>query len=136
PSLNHHQALRSNHCYKLSRGMNVIVLRIQGKCAVTRDQIAVRRFLLRNLMLMERRPRPEIVPAEISRQTEQIRSPFALGRTWLQDSVVNADILALGIQTAKRAAKTARAVSGGNLFENGRRLWQVLAQGIGQGAGA
>src|ERR1700722_1822852 len=56
-------------------------------------------------MLMQRRPADKIVPLEVPRQAIDLRACFAFSRTWLEYRVVNANVLALGINLSKDAIK-------------------------------
>src|SRR6266849_9842173 len=61
---------------------------------------------------------------------------LSLGGTRLQYSVVNADVLALGVKLCVRAFKIFRAPGGGDPLQVGCGLRKMLAQSVGQGARA
>src|SRR5258708_37115405 len=80
---------------ELSRRMHIVALRIQNKSPRAVNDIAFGWIALRRVMLVQRRPRTQVIPAEISRQTIDFSRLFALGRTWLKYGVVDADVLTL-----------------------------------------
>src|SRR5258706_4003165 len=84
------------------------------------------------MVLVQRSPGAEVVPAEVRRQAEDPRLSFALARARFQHGVVNADVLALRIEAAERLGKFARAVRSGDLFEDRRCVRQMLAQRVDQ----
>src|SRR5271157_786058 len=84
-------------------------------------------------MFVKRSPRTQIVPSKAGRDAVDTRLTFALGRARLQHSVIDADVLAPGIEPGKRLLEAARAVAGSNLIQQRRGLRQMLAERIGQG---
>jgi len=113
--------------------MNEVALCIQSKDAVSRNQVAVRRLLLRGAMLVERGPRAQVVPSEIRGDAEQTRCFLALLGAWLKHGVVDADVLAPGIQFAQGRGKVPRSERCRNLLKNSRGRGQMFVQGVCQG---
>ena len=125
------------HCRdKLARCVHIVAMGIQDEEARTINQVALRWIALRVMMLVQRGPGPQVVPSEIRRQAKDVSRLLAFRRTRLQHGVIDADVLALGIQPAKGGGKLPRAESGGNLFQQRSSLRKMLAQGVGQSAGA
>src|ERR1700730_6695746 len=58
---------------------------------------------------------------------------FALSRSWLEHSVINADVLARRVELAKHLLEARSSIRVGNLLQIGRGLRQMLADGVGQG---
>src|SRR5580658_3982548 len=100
--------------HEFTRRMHVIALRIQDERACTADNVARKWTALCRVMLVQSGPGTQIVPAEIGRQAKDISGPLALRRTRLEHGVIDADVLAAGIQSAKRRREFASAESGGN----------------------
>src|ERR1019366_1032784 len=115
--LDNHQIAHADQSDKLSGSANVIILRIQGKASRCRDQASVARLRLRRLVLVQRGPGAEVVPSEVGGQTEDARLGFSLGRAGLEDRIVDADVFALRVELSKSFRELARAIGGGNLFE-------------------
>src|SRR5882672_7485205 len=116
--------------------MNVIIPGVQLEATGRADEIAVCWVAKAGMVLVERSPGAEIVPAEVRRQTEDARLPVALRGARLQHGIVDADVVALWVEAAKGFGKFARPVSGCDLFEDWRGIWQMFAQGIRQCVGA
>src|SRR5580700_8052002 len=74
----YHQIAYAYHRDKLAWSMHVIAMRIQRESSSAINKITLGRTALRVVMLMQRSPRTEIVPAEIGRQAENIFRMFAL----------------------------------------------------------
>src|SRR5580698_3697928 len=87
-------------------------------------------------MLVQRRPRAQIVPAEIRRDAVNVGLALALCRARLQNRIVYADVLALWIELSKGLLELAAAVAVSNFLEQRRGFRQVLAQRIGERLGA
>src|SRR5579863_8086611 len=77
-------------------------------------------------MLMQRRPRTEVVPAKIPAQAENIRRLLSFRRSRLENRVVDADVFTLGIQEFESRGELASAVVGGDFLQQGRRLRQMF----------
>ena len=116
------QLSASDSSHEFPGRMNVIILRIQREAAVGRDEIPVRRAAPPDMVFMQRRPGTQIVPAEVRGQTEYPRRTFTLRGTRFKDRIINADILALRIETPERVGKPSRAIGGCDLFEDRRRV--------------
>ena len=69
------------------------------------------------LVLVERGPGAEIVPAEFGGQAVEVGEMLALGGAGLEDRVVDGDVFALGIEVAEDLVELRRAVGGGDGFE-------------------
>src|SRR5580698_3577577 len=87
-------------------------------------------------MLVQRRPRAQIVPAEIRRDAVNVGLALALCRARLQNRIVYADVLALWIELSKGLLELAAAVAVSNFLEQRRGFRQVLAQRVGERLGA
>src|SRR5208282_1031748 len=85
---------------------------------------------------MERGPGAKVVPSEIGGKTEDARLGFSLGRAGFEDGIVDADVLALRIELAKCVRELARAIGGGNCFEQRSGVRKMLAQGVGERVGS
>src|SRR5208337_1440104 len=85
---------------------------------------------------MQRGPGAEVVPSEIGGQTEDARLAFSLGGARLQNCIVDADVFALRVMLSKSVRELARAISGGNLFEERSGVGKMLAQRVGERIGA
>src|SRR6478672_8163536 len=59
---------------------------------------------------------------------------LALGRPGLQNSIVNADVLALGVETGKRFVEVSGAPCGGDLLKIRRGFREVFTQSAGERA--
>src|SRR6476469_8947566 len=105
--------------------MDVITFRIEREDAPARDQVAIYRLALPRVMFVQSRPRSEIIPPEIRRQTDNIGLPFSLGRTRFQHSIIDTDVFAAWVQSTKRLGKLPRAKCRRNLFQNARGLRQM-----------
>src|SRR5256885_1885783 len=77
--------------------------------------------------IMPRRPRSQVVPSKVRRQTEDISSLFSLCRTWFEHSIVHADVFAFGIALAKCAGKFAAAECLRDLFQQSCGHRQMFA---------
>src|SRR5258706_6247097 len=92
-------------------------------------------------MLVQRRPRAQIVPAEIGGDAVESRLALTLRRAGLEHRVIHADVLALRIQAREGPREAAlrcrsRAPRSGDFFQHARGLGQVLAQRVGERLGA
>src|SRR5690242_9672646 len=87
-------------------------------------------------MLVQRRPRPEIVPSEVGWQTNDIRITFAFSRARFENCVIDTDVFASGVKLSERASEFSRAKCGCYLLQNLRGLRQMFAQSIRERAGA
>ena len=79
-------------------------------------------------MLVQRSPGAEIVPAKIRWQTENLPGLFPLGRTRFQHRIIDADIFAFRIKFAECRIELGRAMSRGDLLEQGRGAGKMLTQ--------
>src|SRR6266481_4232577 len=99
--LHHNKVADANQRDHLARRMNIVPSRVDGdaKRIIAVEHIRNRNLLRRTArsMLMQRRPAPKIVPLENTRQTIDLRTRLAFGRTRLEHSIVDADVLALRI---------------------------------------
>src|ERR1019366_6707849 len=86
--------------------------------------------------LMQGGPGAEVVPSEIGGQTEDARLAFSLGGPRLQHRIVDADVFALRVELTKSVGELARAIGGGNLFEERSGVRKVLTQRVRQRVGA
>ena len=87
-------------------------------------------------MFVQRGPGAEVVPSEIGGQAEDMRLYFSLGRAGFENGIVDADVFALRIKLAKRVRELARAIGGGNPFQQHCGLRKMLTQRIRQRVGA
>src|ERR1017187_5225246 len=85
---------------------------------------------------MQRGPGAEVVPSEVGRQAEDARLGFSRGGTRLQHRVVDAYVFALRVELTKRVGELARAIGGGNSFEERSGVGKMLAQRVRQRVGA
>src|SRR5580698_2002025 len=83
-----------------------------------------------NVVFVQRSPRPQIVPAEAGGQANNVGLLLASRRKRFKDGIVNADVLALGIQATKYLTKLLASEPRRNFFQNGRRLRQLPPQSI------
>src|SRR5271165_2677098 len=83
-------------------------------------------------MFVKRSPRTQIVPSKAGRDAVDTRLAFALGRARLQHSVIDADVLAPGIEPGECLPETASAVAGSNFVEQRRSLRQMLVERVSQ----
>src|SRR6202521_1375456 len=130
-SFHHHQIAYSHGRHKFTRSVHIIAPSIQNEVAGAGNEIVFPRATLGGVMLVQCRPRTQIVPTERSRQTKHVPALFAFRRARFEHGIVHADVFALGIQPSESGGKLARAEGGGNLFEQRRGFRQMLAQGVG-----
>src|SRR5271165_6563304 len=83
-------------------------------------------------MFVKRSPRTQIVPSKAGRDAVDTRLTFALGRARLQHSVIDADVLAPGIEPGKCLLEAASAIARGNFIQQRRGLRQMLAERVRQ----
>jgi hypothetical protein len=76
--IDYHQIAHPYDGNKLVRRMYVIALRVQDKYARAINNISFNRFTLPSLMLVERGPGAEVVPAKIRGEAENVPCLFAL----------------------------------------------------------
>src|SRR6266404_6104394 len=134
--LDNDQAAHADEGDKFVEHVNIIVLCVQGKSAGRRHLILTAAFCLRDVVLMQRGPGAKIVPSEVGGQTEDAGLGFSLGGARLQQSIVDANVFALRIKLPKTLRELARAMSGGNFFQEHRGAGKVLAQRVRERVGA
>src|SRR5260370_40276565 len=128
----HHDQIAYSHgSHKFARGVHIIALSAQNEVAGADKEIVFSWATLCSVMLVQRRPRTEIVPTERSRQAKHVPALFAFRRARFEHGIVHANVFALGIQPSESGSKLARAEGSGNLFEQRRGFRQMLAQSVG-----
>src|SRR5580704_14023884 len=137
-SFDDHEIADTHERNELLRTIYIIATRIDSHAVRGLDYIRVRTGVqvLLELVLVERRPGSEVVPAEVGGQAVEMGATFAFRRSRFEDRVVHADVFALRIYLAKDAVEIRGAIGRGYLLEQRSHLRQVLAHGVGQGAGA
>ena len=116
--------------------MNVIALGIEREPSFGSDQVVVLWLLPGRVMLVQRCPRTQIVPSEIGRKANDVGVLLSLAGARFEHGIIDADVLAFGIEPGKRGGKFLRAEGGCNLLQQRCGLRQMLQQRVGQGAGA
>ena len=110
--------------------MKIVAFRIEDEGARGLHMVAAFEieFGGHHAVFKQRRPGAQIVPAEAGANAEDVRLPLALGRAWLQHRIIDADVLALGIEPPEDLGEAASAVGCGNFLQQGRGFRQVLAE--------
>src|SRR5579872_1041026 len=127
-SFDYDQIVHANGGHKFARRMNVVPLSVQGEGRIAGNNIVMHRTRFGRVMLMERSPGTEIVPAEISRQAIQIRFTHAFCGTRLEHCVIHADVLALWIKFLESRGECFSAIGGGDFFQNCSGVGQMLTE--------
>src|SRR6202021_550774 len=116
--------------------MHVIAASIEKEHACAPDDVVLQRTTLCHVMFVQRGPGTEVIPAEIRRQAKDFSFRFSLSRTRFENGIINADAFTLRIQSAQNRSKFASAESRGDLLQQGSGFGEMLAQSVGQRAGA
>src|SRR5580700_10434183 len=124
----------ANDSNELTRRVDVVFLSVHHACARAGDPIAVRGLALRAVMLVQRGPGAEVVPAKIRGQAEDISGLFAFRRPGLKNRVVDADVFGFWIELAECRRKPSRAKRIGDLFEQTGGLGEMFTQCVDEGA--
>src|SRR5438270_12102367 len=85
------------------------------------------------MMLVQGRPGAKVVPATICRDAVDMGSLLTFGRARLQHRVVDADVLALGIEPAKSDFEFCGSKRGSNFFQQRRGIGKTLSEVDSQG---
>src|SRR5260370_37303998 len=93
----HHQIAYSHGSHKFARRVHIIALSAQNEVAGTDKEIVFLWPTLCTGMLVQRRPRTEVVPTERSRQAKHVPALFAFCRARFEHGIVHANVFALGI---------------------------------------
>src|SRR5580704_4535316 len=116
--------------------MHVIAASIEKEHACALDDVVLQRTTLCRVMFVQRGPGAEVIPAEIRRQAKDVPFRLPLSRTRFENGIINADVFTLRIQSAQNRSKFASAESRGDLLQHGSGFGEMLAQSVGQRAGA
>src|SRR6185437_5939497 len=129
------QIVYAQRCDKFSGRVNVIAPGIQREPRFGGDQVVILWLAFGRMMIMQRGPRTQIIPSEICGKADDAGVLLSLARAWFEHGIINADVLAPGIEPGKRGGKFLRAEGGRNLLQQCRGLRQMLQQRFGQGTG-
>src|ERR1700692_1162740 len=116
--------------------MHIISMRFQDENAAPIKELAPRVSAFCRVMLVQGSPRSQIVPAEIGRKTKQVAGLLSFRRPRFQNRIIDADVFAFGIQTAKSRSKFLRTKSSSYFFQQGSGGCQMLTHRICQSLGA
>ncbi len=121
--IHNHQVLNADQRNEFLGTVDVVVPRFDREMAVGLGNvsIAVAEQPGLHLVLVERSPGTQIVPAELCRQAIEMRKVFPLRRAWLENRVIHRNVFALRIQLVKDLFKLRRSVGRGNLLQAAER---------------
>src|SRR5262249_12388986 len=126
--LDHYGVVYPNNRHKLSGRVDIIAAGIQGKDALAGNQVAVSRSAFGDMVLVQRGPRAQIVPAKLRPKAVYVRGLLSLCRSGLEHGIVHADVLALLIQAFERRSEFWRSKTICDLLQQGRTLWKMLIE--------
>ena len=102
------------------------------KCAAEEMTLSLCSPLCVSAMLEVRGPGAQIVPSPVGGNAEDVRALLSGGGARLENAVIHALVLALGIEPAQGLVEFASAPGGGDFFQQRRGLRQILPQGVHQ----